>query len=131
MVASARGLGYGGFAFGKQTGEEHRGLYLSAGHGHLKIDGMEAPAANFERSEIIFAGANVGAHFAQRADDAFHGAFLQRGVSGQLRSERLPRKDAGQQAHGGAGVAGIESAARALQSAKTVAGDAGGGFDEL
>ena len=101
---------------------------MSAGHGHFEIYGVQTAAADLERCEIIFAGANVGAHLAQRADDALHGALLQRGITGQLRREFLTGEDAGEQAHGGSGIAGVESASHAFQTSQTMPGDVHGIF---
>ncbi len=42
--------------------------------GMFVLDGFQFCAMNFQRREIIFARANVRAHFAQRADDALHRA---------------------------------------------------------
>ena len=79
-------------------------------------------AMNFQRGEIIFARANVRAHFAQRADDALHGALLERSVAGQARGESLPGQNSGEETHGGAGISGIQGAPAAFQPAGAAAG---------
>ena len=55
VVARARGFGDGGFAFGKKAGEENRGFYLRAGHGHFVVNGAEFAATDFERGKIVVA----------------------------------------------------------------------------
>jgi len=40
-----------------------------------------------------------------------------------LRHEFLPGEDTGKQSHGGSGIAGVKSAARALQSSQAMPGD--------
>ena len=124
VIAGAGRFGDAGFAFGKKSGEQNRGFYLRAGHGHFVLNAAQFAAANFERGKIFVARADLRAHFAQRSEDALHGAFVERVVAGNFAGEILPGKNAGEQANGGAGISGVEGAPTAFQSAQAVAGDA-------
>jgi len=56
------------------------------------------------------------------------GRFLQRGITGQLRREFLTGEDAGEQAHGGSGIAGVQSATRAFQTSQAMPANVHGIF---
>jgi hypothetical protein len=73
---------------------------------------------------LFLARDNLGAHLAQRRDNTFHGAFLQRAIAADGGRKILPRQDAGEQSDRGAGVSRVQYFARPLQSARPVAGDA-------
>jgi hypothetical protein len=64
------------------------------------------------------------AHFAQRSEDAFHGALVEGVVTGNFAGEILTGKNSGEQSDGGAGISGIESAPAAFEAMQTAAGDA-------
>jgi hypothetical protein len=77
------------------------------------------PAAfDDERGAISLSlGGDLRAHLGQRLDDARHGAARKRGVADEPAAEGLPREDAGEQAHRGAGVAAIDVAFRCGENA--------------
>ena len=52
VVARAVRLFDGSFAFGKQAGEQHRGLHLRAGDGQLVIQGAQTAAADAKRQAL-------------------------------------------------------------------------------
>ena len=122
MVAGTRGLGYTGHAVRKQSGEKNRGLHLGASHGHAVVDGFELGAANFQRSKIVIARANVRTHFAKRPNHALHRPLLQRVITRELGGKLLSGQDSRQQPHRRAGISGIERTPTAFQAAQPAAG---------
>ena len=64
VIAGARRLHNCGERVREQSGEQHRGFYLRAGHGHFVGDGMQFRSANHQRCELIFARLDFRAHLA-------------------------------------------------------------------
>ena len=93
---------------------------------------MEVTALNFERCEFFVTRLDAGTHLCERVDDAAHRPAAERGVAGERGLKRLGGEDSGEEAHGSAGVPGVEGAARGVEPAETHAVNFDGpvaGFD--
>ena len=78
------------------------------------MDRLQVAAFDDERRAAVLAlGGDLRAHLGERLDDAAHRALGERGVADEPAAEGLPGEDAGEQAHGGAGVAAVDVAASA------------------
>ena len=116
VVAGGRRLAHAGLAFGIEPGEQQARLHLGAGHGHVVGDALELLAAvDLQRRAAALGGVDPGAHQPQRVGHATHGALGQRGVADQFGIEGLARQQAGEQTHGGTGIAHVERPGRRLE----------------
>ena len=131
VVASFGGLGDLGDAVCIETGEQDGGLYLGAGHRHFVVNGSEFAAVDFKRGEIIVLGADIGAHLAERGNDALHGALLQRSIAGNFGGELLSAEDSGEEPDGGAGIFGVEGAPAGFEAVEAVTRNFDGGAFDL
>ena len=107
VVAGAHGFAHGGGSGGLQAGQQDAGLDLGAGHGRGVVDGLERAAFDGER-RVAVGEREARAHGFQRLADALHGAAGERGVADEGEAALLRRQQAGDHAHGGAGVAAVE-----------------------
>ena len=99
----AHGCGAGGL----QAGEQNAGFDLRAGDGRGVVDGVERSAVDGERRVAVGEG-EARAHGFERLANALHGAARERGVADEGEAALLRREQAGDHAHGGAGVAAVE-----------------------
>lgn len=116
VIARGYRLGDGSAAIGKESGEKNGGLDLRARQGRGVINGAKRSAANGERREFAFAGGNVRAHKREGLDDAAHGTAAQGRIASKCRGKLLTCEDARKKAHGGAGIFGVERAARSRKT---------------
>ncbi len=126
VIARPRRFRHAGHAIRKKPREQNSGLYLRAGHRHVVVNGLEPGATDLQRREIIFASADVRAHFAKRADDALHGPLLERVIAGEPRGKLLSGENSRQKTHGGAGISGVERAPSAFQTTRPTASHSNG-----
>ena len=91
VVASAHGLDHRRHPVSIEASEQNRRLHLGAGDRQGVFDRLEWAATNFQRSELVIAGADGGAHAGERLDDAAHWPAPQRIVAGDHGLERLAR----------------------------------------
>ena len=123
VIARRHRLADGGLALGEESGEQHARLHLRAGHGQRVIDGPEPGAVDFERRELVFARANLRAHFGQRPHDALHRPAGERLVPEDAGEEGLGGQDSAQHTDGGARIAGVEIGGGRAQSVESFALD--------
>ena len=117
MVAGGRRLGHRGLAFSVEARQQHRRLHLGGRHRQRVMDTFQGLATvNAHRRAAAFTGVDARAHFPQRAGDPLHGPLGQGFIAGQFGVERLTGEQAGEQPHGGAGVAHVERFSRRLKA---------------
>ena len=111
-----------GFAAGAETRQEDGRLHLSAGHREGPLDPLQGAAFDLERrAEGRPPASQRGAHGAERAGDAVHGAHTQRIVADQAVPPGDRRHESSEEAHRGARVATVEiRGARPEQGAASV-----------
>jgi len=107
VVARADGFGEARCAVGLEAGEEDGGFDLSAGDGGVEIDGLKRGAVNGD-GRVAFDEVDFCAHQAQRFADALHGAVGEGVVADEGEGVRMGGDEAGEHAHGRAGVATVE-----------------------
>ena len=113
VVAGTDRFGEGGDALGLEAGEEDGGLDLGGGDGGGEVDGVEGAAddghGGVSADGAVTAGeVDLGTHFCQGRTYALHGARREGGVAGEDEGVRVGGDEAGEHAHGGAGVAAVE-----------------------
>jgi hypothetical protein len=116
MVARADCFADGGGAVRLEASKEQRGLDLSAGDGRGVVDGGEERAVNRDR-RAAFGEFYARAHLRERLADALHGAAAERDVANEGEDAGLRREQAGEHAHGRAGVAAVEGLVRGRELA--------------
>ena len=121
MVAGADGFGEAGGAFGLQAGEEDCGLDLGAGDGGVEVDGVERAAVDGDGGVAVAESRCFAPICVERFADALHGAAGEGVVADEGEGVGVRRDEAGEHAHGGAGVAAVERSGGLLECA----GDAG------
>ena len=107
VVAGEDGFGEAGGAFGLQTGEEDGGLDLGGGDGCGEVDGAERSAVDGDGRVSIYQ-IKFRTHLAEGIADAIHRAEGEGGVSDEGEGVGVGGDEAGQHAHGRAGVAAVE-----------------------
>ncbi len=92
--------------FGLEACEEDRGFDLCGGDGGVEVDGVERAAVDGDGS-VAFDEIDVCAHLREGLADALHGAEGEGVVADHGEGVRVRRDEAGEHAHGGAGVAAV------------------------
>ena len=117
VVAGADGLGEAGGAVGLEAGEEDGGFNLRAGNWGVEVDGVEDAAVDDDGGVSAAGSVAAGemdlcAHGGERLADTLHRAEGEGVVADEGELVRMGRDEAGEHAHGGAGVAAIEGVLR-------------------
>jgi hypothetical protein len=116
VVAGADGLAEAGGAVGLQAGEEDCGFDLCGGDGGVEVDGVSGPPwmvmGAWPSIEV-----DLCAHLRERLADALHGAEGEGVVADEGEGVRVRGDEAGEHAHGRAGVAAVERGCGLLEFA--------------
>ena len=124
VVTGRRRLGHRGAASGVQASQQQAGFNLGTGHRHVVGHaGQALTTFDGQRRTTFRTGLDDRTHFTQRLGHAIHRAFGQRSITGQRGVERLRSQQAGEQAHGGAGVTHVQRAGRRFQAMQADAMD--------
>ncbi|MCU1253267.1 MAG: hypothetical protein JWQ49_6296 [Edaphobacter sp.] len=106
VVAGADGFGETGGAVGLEAGEEDCGFDLGAGYGGVEVDGVERAAVDCDGG-VAVDEIDLCAHLHEGFADALHGAKGEGVVADEGEGVRVRGDEAGEHAHGGAGVAAV------------------------
>ncbi len=109
MISGKSGLLHGGLAFCIEPGTENSGLYLGGGHRGSVADTVQGTAGDAKgRAVVALHTADGSAHLGQRCDYPLHGTSIDGIIAGKDGGKRLGCQNTGDNAGGGATIAGIE-----------------------